>query len=173
MLPVFSHGLLSSPHLDSIRFDSIKSTDGVLGHFSALDAVESPKEGIIGHIRSIRHGAGEELLHARLLLLFKQTGDIILLGSNNVGRYNSHSKYHYTLNGICRVRTFAQLPKAIWQDFTHYRGLTVPLEIIYKMMKVEGAKDGDWERRGIEVKAETWKVLEDWRDEKMRENVEA
>jgi hypothetical protein len=35
------------------------------------------------------------------------------------------------------------------------------MEVIETMRQVEGV--AEWKGRGIQVKAETWKVLEDWR----------
>lgn len=166
MPPTFAMALLGSPLLQHIRSNNLRPSEndkGSLGIFDGLDEVEKSEEGIIGRIRSFRHGNNEELLHARLNLFHTQADDILQTSDHTSQTPNYRDRYHYTQNGIRRVRIFTRLPAKVWQDFTYYRGLAVPLEVVDKMMRVEGAKEGDWEARDIEVKAETWKVLEDWR----------
>lgn len=159
MLPSFASGLLGSPRLRIVRSSRISNQYDYLGQFKQMDKLEASRDGIIGHIRSIRHGDNEELLHARLLLNFTLLKDAVV-GSDRLPY--DRSAHHYTTDGVDRIRTFTELPAQAWQDFTYYRGQVVPLDIIEKMMRTEGAKEGDWDKRGIEVKAETWKVLDDW-----------
>lgn len=161
MLPTFVTGLLESPYLHLIRSGKIDLPYGDLGHFELLDELDGSEMNILGRIRSIRH-ASEELLHARLLLSYAQAEDLPM-AEGVLEAIFSDTAHHYTLDGVHRIRRYKRLTTPAWQDFTYYRGVTVPLEVIDQMLKVEGMEDKNWTDRGMEVGPESWKVLVDWK----------
>ena len=117
-------------------------------------------------VRSLRHGT-EEMLHARILTDYIEIQDFQCFpDAHEDSRTIRHLDYTAT-GGSTRVKRFEKEMSLAWQDYTDFDGHMVPLDIIKKMKQVERPKAGAWEGRGVEVSAKTWKVLTDWRDEKV------
>lgn len=122
--------------------------------FDHLDSIAGDTTPTI-KIRSYRHG-GEECFHATVLVqsveplicspvtgLWEEFYDAGALSSEVV----AHERTHYA----CSTDPLGA-------------DTALPLEVLEKMREVEGASVEEWDRRGVEVGAEAWKVLMDSRE---------
>lgn len=80
--------------------------------------------------------------------------------------YQAKSGYSFTFrrNNERFARTFEVQSQPVWEDYTDFDGLCVPLDIIKRMRDTARALESPWEGRCIQIKADAWKVLTDWRD---------
>lgn len=160
--------LLRSCHLHTIHtsFGSIDSGD--LGVFDRLDNLDVGE--ITGLVHSINHGTST-LIHARFYSYYYEIGDVSIQDHGNDLEADTIVEY-MTWNEeegeTFRARLFERRDQPHWLHYTSWRRWTVPLEIIKQMRVVEGMSELEWDRRGVRVGAETWKVLTDW-DERENE----
>lgn len=167
---------------ESLRYthvlhDSVDCSD--LNLFARLDTIEESGD-LTGQITSLRNGS-EEVLLVRIFQDCIETGDEKYtysdLGANDDGddkdspsggsptpeipSYQFAQKWYTALDGSRRRRSFARLSVPIWQTYTDYGGLVVPLAIINSMKEENGA-DVDYELRGVSVSASAWGILQAW-----------
>jgi hypothetical protein len=134
-----------------------------LGIFETVHRVATTNAST-GYISSIKHGSSLELVHVRLLLDRYEVDDKPQLRRKPPGIPENALYYVEDADGtpMPRIKVFERRKVAMWQHFTDYNGMAVPLEVIERMRQVEGVTEDQWDRRGVEVGAQAWKVLTDW-----------
>lgn len=65
-------------------------------------------------------------------------------------------------DGLRRVKLTIKTNLRLWQDYTDFRGLCVPLGVLERMRIAEGVSVEKWEGRRVGVGREAWRVLTDW-----------
>jgi hypothetical protein len=170
MLPTFDRAVRSSPHLQ--RVDLVTgATDvpdkGIEEIFAYLDELAGPKNAK-SQIGSIQYG-GEELLHVRLHHHHIEVADgLFEPGTRPSWNENTRSLKYTAKDGSERNLTLEWREEGAWHDYTDYDGLVVPLSILKKMQQAEGVNAEDWiGQRGIEVGDKAWRILTDWKEDRM------
>lgn len=122
--------------------------------FNTLNAIECRGKST-GFVRSIRYGDSE------LLSLRMQIQDMDPIGYTPDTRRQRilHSAGNAAFADEFKVGT---LTYPIWEVCHEYEGLVVPQSVLDEMREMEGISLELWNRRGVEVKKETWQVLLDW-----------
>lgn len=143
------------PRLHTLQYHAqggMSDKDG-LEFFSTLDAIVR-NERQTGRIHSYHHGESEHLLHV-------QTIPPSRFGYNRHVGFVNRWEQAPIFAGEPELERTPELQSADVSrlSFTHYRGVSVPLDIIYRMREVEKMASDQWANRGVEVCEKAWRVL--------------
>lgn len=180
MIPQMAERLLEMPLLhtihtiygvDSQDYDDVPpgvSPDAVyvvnphdygLEVFSELDSAKR-KGTLTGEVRSYIH-QDHEILHVRLLMDHIEIQDKPFSAVSVEGHPADNLYIPYTFGDARRVKVFKKLDRPIWQDFTDFGGIPIPLWVLEEMKAAEGARE-EWYRRGVQVGDMGWDVVNRW-----------
>lgn len=161
MPPPFHETLTACPSLRIIHpaLDIVgKAGNNIFGYLDKLEnSAQHP-----GIIRSLVNG-NKTLIHARFYHKYYELEDGPAVPGRRIPSRAEIVKYE-TEDGGARERVYGYGEENMWMDYTEYEGAVVPLDIVKKMRRAEGAKLGSWEGRGIVDGDKGWKVLTDWRE---------
>lgn len=158
----FATFLRDSPALRNFRIIFDRIDQGDLDIFERLDELKQSSEDE-GKINSYIHGK-EEILHARLLLDFRQVSDLPLkdAGDRNCDP-DCHGFGYRTADGQIREKVFTNSDQEVWYDIKDYRGQIFPNELLEEMRKVEGSSEKEWTAgRGIAISSKAFAVMNRW-----------
>lgn len=136
--PEFAAWLRAAPHLDDIYFACCDNPLWIAAETIPVHALAGIDHGRpIGTVWSLRY-LGQELLHLRFL----------------AEPCDSRRFYLPSASG--------DTSELSWHDYTDFRGQVIPMEVLERMRRHAGLETEGWERRGVDVDEETWRLLLEW-----------
>lgn len=73
-----------------------------------------------------------------------------------------HTYVILNTEGVLRIKTFGVEAMSTLNHQTNYHDRCVPLDVLEEMRRVDGISEKDWDQRGVQVSAESWRVLRGW-----------